>query len=428
MAVETIVIVGGGAGGLELATYLGDKLGKSKKANVVLIDRNPSHLWKPLLHEVATGSLDEGTDALSYRAHAKHHHFEFQLGTMTSVNREQKEIVLAPVYNEKNELLIEERHISYDKLVIAIGSTSNDFGTKGVAEHCIFLDGAEQAKYFHKQMMENYLQFSHSDDKDVRIAIVGGGATGIELSADLYNVAKHLNSYGFGKLHRASLKVTLIEAGSRLIPALPERVSTAALTELQKAGVDVRLNTMITEAVDGALITKDGEKIEANLMVWAAGIKAPNFLKTLGFETNRLNQIEIKPTLQTTVDDSVFVIGDCAALIQNDKPIPPRAQAAHQMATRCGKNIVALIEGKEIKPFHFRDKGSLLSFSHFGTVGNLMGNLVGGNMFIEGKIARLAYLSLYRMHQVALHGWVKTGLIMLIGQLNRFLKPSTKLH
>lgn len=428
MTIETIVVVGGGAGGLELATYLGDKLGRKKKSKVILIDRNTTHLWKPLLHEVATGSLDEGIDALSYRAHAKNHAFEFQQGTLTSVNRNKKEITLAPIYNEQNQLLVKERHIAYDKLVIAIGSKSNDFNTKGAAEHCIFLDGSEQAKQFQKRMMELFLHFSHSEDQDVKIAIVGGGATGIELSAELYNTVKHLNEYGFGKLHRASLKVTLIEAGPRLIPALTEKVSASALAELRKAGVDVRLNTMITEAVEDGLITKDGEKIEANLMVWAAGIKAPEFVKEFGFETNRLNQIEIKETLQTTVDDSVYVIGDCASLIQDGKAIPPRAQAAHQMATQCGKNIVALLEGKEQKPFKFNDKGSLLSFSHFGTVGNLMGNLMSGDMFIEGKIARLAYLSLYRMHQVALHGWVKTALILLVGQINRFLRPSMKLH
>ena len=425
---EKIVIVGGGAGGLELATYLGDKLGKKKKAEVLLIDRNATHLWKPLLHEVATGSLDDGTDAVSYRAHATNHYFHFQQGTLTGVNREQKEIVLEPLLDENGEVLVKERHITYDKLVLAIGSKSNDFGTKGVAEHCIFLDGSEQAKHFQKRMLELFLRFSHSQDKDVKIAIVGGGATGIELSAELYNAVSHLNEYGFGKLNRASLKVTLVEAGSRLIPALTEKVSGSALSELRKAGVDVRLNTMITEAVEDGLITKDGEKIEADLMVWAAGVKAPEFTKEFGFETNRLNQIEITDLMQTTVDKDVFVIGDCAALIQNGKPIPPRAQAAHQMATQCGKNIVALLDGKEMKPFKFNDKGSLLSFSHFGTVGNLMGNLMKGDMFIEGKIARLAYLSLYRMHQVALHGWFKTGLILLVGQIHRFLRPSMKLH
>ncbi|MEG9499231.1 NAD(P)/FAD-dependent oxidoreductase [Mannheimia indoligenes] len=425
---ETIVIVGGGAGGLELATYLGHKLGRKQKAKVILIDRNATHLWKPLLHEVATGTLDEGVDALSYRAHAKNHGFEFQQGTLVAVDRENKSVSLAPIYNAQNQLLVKERNISYDKLVIAIGSKSNDFGTKGVAEHCIFLDGSEQAKDFQKRMMELFLQFSHSEDKDVKIAIVGGGATGIELSAELYHIVRNLNSYGFGKLNRASLKVTLIEAGPRLIPALPERISIAAFQELKKAGVEVRLGTMITEARPDGLLTRLGEKIEADIMVWAAGVKAPDITREFGFETNRLNQIQVKDTLQATVDDAVFVIGDCAALMQDGKPIPPRAQAAHQMATLCGKNIVALLEGKELKPFRFNDKGSLLSFSKFGTVGNLMGNLVSGDMFIEGKIARFAYLSLYRMHQVALHGCFKTGLIVLVGQINRFLRPTMKLH
>ncbi|EEF15773.1 NADH dehydrogenase [Actinobacillus minor 202] len=424
---ETIVIVGGGAGGLELATYLGNKIGK-KKANVILIDRNSTHLWKPLLHEVATGSLDDGTDAVSYRAHATHHNFSFRQGTMSGLDRENKQVIIAPIYNEEGELLVAERRIAYDKLVLAIGSQSNDFGTKGVKENCFFLDGSEQAKMFQKRFLESVLKFSFNDDHDVKIAIVGGGATGIELSADLYNAAAHLNDYGFGKLKRTNINVTLIEAGPRLIPALTEKVSAAALSELTKTGVDVRLNTMVTEALEDGLITKDGEKIEADLMVWAAGVKAPEFTKEFGFETNRLNQIEIKNTLQTTVDDSVYVIGDCAALIQDGKPIPPRAQAAHQMAKVCGKNIVAALEGKPLQSFKFNDKGSLLSFSHFGTVGNLMGNLTKGDMFIEGKIARMAYLSLYRMHQVALHGWVKTALILLVGQINRFLRPSMKLH
>ncbi len=424
---ENIVIVGGGAGGLELATYLGNKVGK-KKANVMLIDRNTTHLWKPLLHEVATGSLDDGTDAVSYRAHATHHNFSFRQGTMSGLEREKKEVIIAPIYNDENELLVAERRIPYDKLVIAIGSQSNDFGTKGVKEHCIFLDSSEQAKVFQKRLLESVLKFSFNDDQDVKIAIVGGGATGIELTAELYNAASHLNDYGFGKLKRTNINVTLIEAGSRLIPALTEKVSASALSELRKAGADVRLNTMITEAMEDGLMTKEGEKIEADLIVWAAGVKAPEFTKNLGFETNRLNQIEIKDTLQTTVDNSVFVIGDCAALMQDGKPIPPRAQAAHQMATQCGKNIVALLNAGEMKPFRFNDKGSLLNFSHFGTVGSLMGNLTKGDMFIEGKIARVAYLSLYRMHQVALHGCFKTGLILLVGQINRFLRPAMKLH
>lgn len=426
---ETIIVVGGGAGGLELATYLGNKLGKKQKANVVLVDKNISHLWKPLLHEVATGALDDGTDALSYRAHAKNHAFQFQQGTLTSVNKAEKYITLAPIYNENNELLVAQRTLHYDKLVLAIGSRSNDFGTPGVAEHCIFLDSSEQAKRFHQRMMELFLKFSNNNDKEVHIAVVGGGATGIELSAELYNTVKNLNSYGFGKLDNTSLKVTLLEAGERLLPALPERVSASALKELKELGVNVLLNTAVTEAQADGLITKAGDKIEADLMVWAAGVKAPEITQQFGFEINRLNQIAIRDTLQAVGDDDVYVIGDCAFLLQADgKPVPPRAQAAHQMATVCGKNIVAQLEHKPLKAFVFNDKGSLVSFSRFGTIGSLMGNLTQGSMFIEGKIARLAYLSLYRMHQMALHGCFKTGLILLVGRINRFIRPSMKLH
>ncbi|MGC7560631.1 NAD(P)/FAD-dependent oxidoreductase [Pasteurella sp. PK-2025] len=426
---QKIVIVGGGAAGLALATQLGNKLGKKGKAHVVLIDKNVSHLWKPLLHEVATGSLDDGTDALSYRAHAKNHYFDFQQGELSRVNPEEKTVVLAPIYNDKGVLLVAERTIPYDKLVIAIGSRSNDFNTPGVAEHCIFLDSSEQAKIFHQRMMELFLKFSNNNEKEVQIAVVGGGATGIELSAELYNAVKHLHSYGFGKLNNTSLKVTLLEAGERLLPALPERISLSAIKELRALGVKVMTNTAVVEATADGLITNKGEKIEADLMVWAAGVKAPEITKQFGFETNRINQIAIKDTLQTLTDDSVYVIGDCAFLMQpNGKPVPPRAQSAHQMATVCLKNIIAQLEGKPLKSFVFDDKGSLVSFSRFGTVGSLMGNLTKGSMFVEGKIARVMYLSLYRMHQVALHGCIKTGLIMLVGRINRFLRPTMKLH
>ncbi|MDH2924220.1 NADH dehydrogenase [Nicoletella semolina] len=426
---ETIVIVGGGAGGLELATFLGNKLGKKKRANVVLVDKNSTHLWKPLLHEVATGALDDGIDALSYRAHAKNHHFAFQQGTLTNVNAQEKTITLDPIYNHKDQLLVPERKINYDKLVLAIGSRSNDFGTQGVAQHCIFLDSSEQAKLFHQQMMELMMKFANNSEKELHIAVVGGGATGIELSAELYNAVKHLNAYGFGKLNNTSLKVTLLEAGDRLLPALSERVSAAAQKELKALGVNVLTNTAVIEAKPEGLVTRDGELFRADLMVWAAGVKAPEITARFGFETNRLNQIAVKDTLQTTTDDNVYVIGDCAFLLQeNGKPVPPRAQAAHQMATVCGKNILAQLDGKALNPFVFNDKGSLVSFSRFGTIGSLMGNLARGTMFIEGKIARVAYLSLYRMHQVALHGYIKTGLMMLVGRINRFLRPTMKLH
>jgi NADH dehydrogenase len=431
-SIKKIVIVGGGAGGLEMATQLGHKLGRKNKAEIILVDRNHSHLWKPLLHEVATGSMDEGIDALSYLAHARNHGFQFQLGSLTDINREKKVISLAEVLDAQGEVLVPQREVPYDTLVMALGSTSNDFGTPGVKDHCIFLDNPHQARRFHNEMLNLFLKFSASEGQtgQVNIAIVGGGATGVELSAELHNAVKQLHSYGYKGLGSEALNVTLVEAGERILPALPPRISAAAHQELTKLGVRVLTQTMVTSADKKGLHTKGGEYIEADLMVWAAGIKAPDFMKEIGgLETNRINQLVVKDTLQTTLDDDIYAIGDCASCaLPSGGFVPPRAQSAHQMASRAMENILAQRNNKPLKAYVYKDHGSLVSLSRFSTVGSLMGNLMRGSMMVEGRIARFVYISLYRMHQIALHGYFKTGLMMLVGSINRVIRPRLKLH
>ena len=426
-----IIVVGGGAGGLELATKLGRTLGRKNRAQITLVDRKASHLWKPLLHEVATGSLDEGVDALSYRAHAKNHSFDFQMGSLQDIDRERKVIILSELKDEHGELLMPSRELEYDILVMAIGSTSNDFNTPGVRDNCIFLDSPEQAHRFRSEMNNEFLKLhAKNGNGTVDIAIVGAGATGVELSAELHNAVKELHTYGFGGLDSSKLNVNLVEAGERILPALPPRISSAAHQELVKLGVNVRTATMVTQADKDGLTTKDGEKIPAQIMVWAAGIKAPDFIKDIaGLETNRINQLVVKNTLRTTRDDDIFVIGDLAQCTQPDGSfVPPRAQAAHQMASQAFTNIVAKLNGRELKAYDYKDHGSLVSLSRFSTVGSLMGNLTKGSMMVEGRIARVVYISLYRMHQMALHGVIKTGLMMLVGRINRVLRPNLKLH
>ena len=426
-----IIVVGGGAGGLELATKLGRTLGRKKRAQITLVDRKASHLWKPLLHEVATGSLDEGVDALSYRAHAKNHYFDFQMGSLNDIDRERKVIVLSELRDEHGELLMPSRELEYDILVMALGSTSNDFNTPGVRDNCIFLDSPEQAHRFRTEMNNQFLKLHAKNGQGtVDIAIVGAGATGVELSAELHNAVKELRTYGFGDLDSSKLNVNLVEAGERILPALPPRISSAAHSELTKLGVNVRTNTMVTQADADGLTTKDGDKIPAQIMVWAAGIKAPDFMKDIGgLETNRINQLVVKNTLQTTLDDNIFAIGDLAQCTQADGSfVPPRAQAAHQMASCAFSNIIAKLNGRDLKDYIYKDKGSLVSLSRFSTVGSLMGNLTKGSMMVEGRIARMVYISLYRMHQMALHGIIKTSLMMLVSRINRALRPNLKLH
>lgn len=425
-----IVIVGGGAGGLELATQLGHKWGKKGKAEIHLVDANHTHLWKPLLHEVATGALDSGIDELNYQAHGKKHGFSFHLGRMCGLQRDSKNIELAAIFDD-NEEILPQRELPYDQLVMALGSVTNDFGTKGAAEHCYFLDGRQQAEVFHQKLLNQFIKANGSNNpEELSIAIVGAGATGVELSAELYNTTEALASYDMSQFKTDKLKVSLVEAGPQILPALPRRISNAAKRELENLGVDVLTDTMITEITEDGFITKSGDVIKAKLKVWAAGVKAPDFLANIGgLETNRVNQLAVKANLQTTLDDNIFAIGDCAFLLQKDgKAVPPRAQAAHQQASHLLKVLSAIRAGKTAPDFVYRDKGSLVSLSRYSTVGSLMGNLSKGSMMIEGRLARIVYVSLYRLHQIALHGYFHTILLSLVGHINKVIRPRLKLH
>ncbi len=427
-----IVIVGGGAGGLELATCLGRTLGKRGKARITLIDANLTHIWKPLLHEVAAGSLNSSADELNYVAQAKWNHFEFQMGRMSGLERERKCVHLAASFDEHGVELVPARTLSYDTLVIAVGSTTNDFGTKGAAEHCIFLDTREQAERFHRLLLSHYMRAHAAEghQSTINMAIVGAGATGVELAAELHHAARELAAYGLNGIKPENVHITLIEAGPRVLPALPERISQPVHQTLKDLGVTVLTDAAVSEVTDEGLHTKDGNFVPATLKVWAAGIRAPSFLKDIdGLESNRINQLQVLPTLQTTRDENIFAFGDCAACPQpdSDRNVPPRAQAAHQQASLLAKSIARRLEGKDLPTYRYRDYGSLISLSSFSAVGNLMGNLTG-NVMLEGWLARMFYVSLYRMHQIALYGVARTGLMMIGDKLSTSTVPRLKLH
>lgn len=427
-----IVIVGGGAGGLELATRLGKTLGKRGIAQITLVDANLTHIWKPLLHEVAAGSLNTSEDELNYVAQAKWNHFQFQLGRMSGLDRTDKQIQLAATLDEDGRELLPARTLGYDTLVIAVGSNTNDFGTLGAAQNCLFLDTRKQAERFHQQLLNHYLR-AHAGDsanQKISVAIVGAGATGVELAAELHHAAHELAAYGLDRIKPQDMHITLIEAGPRVLPALPERISVPVHKTLEKLGVTVMTNATVSEVTAESLKTSTGEVIEASLKVWAAGIRAPAFLKDIdGLETNRINQLLVRPTLQTTLDDDIFAFGDCAACPQpgSDRNVPPRAQAAHQQASLLAKGLKARLEGKPLPTYAYRDYGSLVSLSSFSAVGNLMGNLTGSVM-LEGWLARMFYVSLYRMHQMALYGTFRTLMLMLGSRIGRGTEPRLKLH
>ena len=316
-----------------------------------------------------------------------------------------------------------------------MGAASNDFGVPGVRDHAMFLESRMQADTFRKRLLNACLRANHAaregtERTPVRIAIIGGGATGVELSAELYNAAKSLRTYGLEVFDDSLLEVCLIEAGPRLLAQIDDELAEKALEQLQSLGVQVKTGTQVTEITSGKVMTNSGD-VDADLIVWAAGVKGDDSLATMSDLTlTRLNQFVTRPTLQTTQDDRIFAIGDCASctLPGEERPVPPRAQAAHQMASAVFNSLCNLDKGKDPATFSYHDHGSLVSLSRFSALGDLMGNLVGGRMAIEGRLARLAYASLYRMHVLAVHGWWRGSILIVVGKINGVVRPRLKLH
>lgn len=431
-----VVVVGGGAAGLELATRLGDRFGRRGMVSVTLVDRSRFHLWKPLLHEVAAGTMDPDEHELDYLAQAHWHHFRFRHGEMTGLDRARKEVLLAPTHDEDGREITGAQSLPYDTLVIAIGSTTNDFGTPGVREHAIALETAEQAARFNRRLVNACLR-AHAQPGPVRpgqlhVAIIGAGATGTELAAELHHSARALVAYGLDRIDpEKDIRITLIEAAPRILPGLPERISEAARRLLEGIGVGVTTGVPVTRVTAAGVELKDGRTIDSELVIWAAGVKGPEVLRDLaGLETSRTNQLLVLPSLQTTRDADVFAIGDCAWCVPpgGDRPVPPRAQAAHQQASHMLAQVRRRLRSEPLTPFRYRDFGSLVSLGDYSTVGSLMGFLAGKSMWVEGLFARLMYRSLYKMHERALHGAVKTALSSLARTLTRRTEPRVKLH
>ena len=434
--IPKITIVGGGAGGLELAVRLGKRLGKKKKACITLVDATPTHLWKPLLHQIAAGTLDSHADELEYYALARKNHFTFRLGRMDGLNREKKEIYLSPTCDEDGEELLPKQAIAYDTLVIALGSQTNDFGTPGARENCIMLDTPVAAQRFHQRLINCCLRAQSgakgAGEGRFTVTIIGGGATGVELSAELHMTTSILSTYGLANFHpEKDLKIAIVDAAPRLLQMLPERLSDSVARELRTIDIEIHTNEKVVQISKEGVLMASGKFIPSGIVVWAAGIKAPDFIKEIdGLETNRINQLVVQRTLQTSRDPAIYALGDCAACPHQDgkKMVPAAAQAAHQQASMLAKSLVRQLQGKTPLEFSYKDHGTLVSLGDYSTIGSLMGAIASGSIFIEGTIAKWMYWSLHKNHQIAVNGLFHTWLSTWAEAFNWARNPRIKLH
>lgn len=430
-SLHRVLVVGGGAAGLRLTSLLGATLGRKRKASITLLDKSRIHVWKPLLHEVASGSMDSETDSLELIGHARRRHYRYRIGAMIGLNRAKRQIYVAPSLDEDGQTVIPPRVLGYDTLVIAVGSMSNDFGTPGVDEHAVTLDTVEEAARFNRRMINACLranaQYEPLRPGQLHVAIVGAGATGVELAAELHKTMRDVVSYNLDRIDPdMHIRIDLIEAAPRILPALPEELAAAIAEVLRKLGVNIRTGTRVMEVRNGEVVLASGEVVPAELIVWAAGIKAPDFLHEIdGLETDKINRLVVRPTLQTTRDEDIFAIGDCAncVLPGETEALPARAQVAHQQADFMVRVIKARLRGTPLPNFKYRDFGSLVALADYSTLGVLFRNVK-----MQGLLARLAYLSLHKRHLQALHGTFKVALDTLVKALTRRTEPRIKLH
>ena len=239
-----IVIVGGGAGGLELATRLGNTLGRRGRAEISLIDKNRTHVWKPKLHEIAAGSMDLAAHEVDYLAQSHWHGFRYRIGEMTGLDRERREVRVAAYIDDEGCEITSARAFGYDTLLLAVGSCSNDFGTPGVAEHALKLETQADARRFHSRLINACIR-AHAQAEPLRpeqlhVAIIGAGATGVELAAELHRTTREVVAYGLDRVDaEKDIQVSVVEAAERVLPALPPRLSVATLGLLRDLGVVV---------------------------------------------------------------------------------------------------------------------------------------------------------------------------------------------
>ncbi|UTZ39357.1 NAD(P)/FAD-dependent oxidoreductase [Vibrio campbellii] len=404
---SNFVVVGGGAAGLEMVTRLASSFPGKSGHTVTLVEPSSHHLWKPRLHEIAAGTFDNELDSVAFRLHAACHGYQYVQARMSGLDRANKTITVSAEFSP-------EQTLKFDYLVIAVGAISNDFKIPGVSEHCLFLDSASQAEKAWEQMKQMM-----ANGGAHRVSIVGGGATGVELAAEWAKVSKQLNRYQ----NDTQLSITLIEAADRVLPTSADCMSEKVLKKLQKQGVNVRLNARVQRAEADRIVTEN-EVIPADLQIWAAGIRCPDWLANLdGLESNRINQLKVLPTLQTTLDESVFVIGDSAECPQEDgRVVPPRAQAANQAAAHLAKQFKRLVKGKELRPFVYKDGGMVVALGHDYAVGSLMNDKV----VLRGRYVRRLYDTIFRLHQRVIFGWFRVSALVVLKRLKGLLNPYYK--
>jgi NADH dehydrogenase len=389
------VIVGAGFGGLQAARALG-KL----PVEVTVIDRNNHHLFQPLLYQVATGILSPAEICSPIRHILRKH--------------TQTEVVMAEVTGidvEAEQVLMHERSIPYDYLILATGADNNYAGHDAWKQYAPGMKSVVEARTIRSQLLLAFEAAEREDDPERRAALltfvlVGGGTTGVEMAGAIAELARKTFASEFRHIDPARARIILIEGEPRILSTFPASLSRAAHHKLSRMGVEIRTGNHVT-TIDEEGVIVAGERISARTVIWTAGVKASPAGAWLGAEVDRKGHVKVAGDLTVPGHPNIFVIGDTATLTQNGKPLPGVAQVAIQQGEYAAAVIAARVAGKEHKqPFHYRNKGTLATIGRSYAVADLgLIRLAGFPAWLLWVVVHLLFLIGFRNRYVTLFQW-----------------------
>ena len=369
-----MVVVGAGFAGLAAARAMA-----RAPVKVVVLDRRNHHLFQPLLYQVASAALNPADIAQPIRrVLRRQRNAEVLLAEVTGVDLPRRRLLLA------------DGEVEYRQLILATGATHSNLGHPEWAALAPGLKTIEDALEIRRRVLTAFERAEREPDHERRrplmtFAIVGGGPTGVELAGALAEIARRTLAADFRHIAPERSRIVLVEAAPRLLPLYPERLSASARRQLERLGVEVRTGAPVS-ALDGGGAVVGGERIEADTVLWAAGVEASPLAGSLGVPLDRAGRVRVNPDLTLPGHPGVFVAGDLASLEQDGRPVPGVAPAAIQEGRHAARNALRALRGEPLLPFRYRDKGSLATIGRGAAVAAI------GRARLSGFPAWLAWL------------------------------------
>jgi NADH:ubiquinone reductase (H+-translocating) len=380
-----IVVAGAGFAGISTLQALSKRIPRGA-AEITLVDQHNYHLFTPLLYQVATGAVDSTNLTYSLRRFCAYRGITFVCSQIYGINAMDQILTTA------------SGQIPYDYLVLGLGSQTNYFGMDEVEQRSFGLKTVPDAMVLRRQIVRNFERAAQLVDPDVRrrllsFVVVGGGATGVELTGSLHELVQHNLLRYYPEIAPDEARIILVEAGSRVLPGLDDRMGQMTLHRFEEIGIDVRLNTMVAGARDGAVITRDGDQITGEVIVWTAGIRPHPIAAGLAVEKARDGRVVVDEHLRVPGLPSIFAMGDIAASTdsRNGNPLPPNAAVAVQEGESTGANLARLVRGEPMMPFVYEPMGELIALGRLRAAADL------GPFVFDGLLAwfiwRVVYLT-----------------------------------